>query len=300
MDAKIGFVGVGAMGKHMARNLLKAGYPVMVHDKQSEPVRELTKAGAAESATLAGIAAFATHVITMLPASKEVTEVYLGPGGLLAHAKAGQTWIDMSTHEPASIVAVGREAAPHGVEVLDAPVSGGTFGAEAGTLAIMVGGRKEVFDRCEPILKAMGKNVVHCGDLGAGEVVKLVNNWLAAVNMLGVVEAFVTGVKAGVDPAILHKVICVSSGQSYALDTYFPNKGFKGDFEPGFTVDLMHKDLSCAMALADAVKVPSFLGSLTRSIHGQLQEAGLGKKDTTVSLEYFEGLAKTKVRLPQP
>lgn len=298
MDVKIGFVGVGAMGKHMARNLLKAGFPVMVHDKQAEAVRELTKAGATESATLEGIAKFSTHVITMLPASNEVTEVYLGSGGLLTHAKPGQTWIDMSTHEPASIVAVGREAAALRVDVLDAPVSGGTFGAEAGTLAIMVGGKKAVFDRCETILKAMGKNVVHCGELGAGEVVKLVNNWLAAVNMLGIVEAFITGVKAGVDPAILHKVICVSSGQSYALDTYFPNKGFKGDFEPGFTVDLMHKDISCAMALADAVKVPTFLGPLTRSLFGLLQEAGLGKKDTTAALAYFEGLAKTTVRVP--
>jgi 2-hydroxymethylglutarate dehydrogenase len=298
MDAKIGFVGVGAMGKHMARNLLKAGFTVMVHDKQSEPVRELVKAGATESATLEGIAKFATHVVTMLPASKEVAEVYLGAGGLLAHAKRGQTWIDMSTHEPASIVAVGREAATRGVDVLDAPVSGGTFGAEAGTLAIMVGGKKDVFDRAEPILKAMGKNVVHCGELGAGEVVKLVNNWLAAVNMLGIVEAFVTGVKAGVDPAILHKVICVSSGQSYALQTYFPQKAFKGDFEPGFTVDLMHKDLSCAMALADEVKVPCFLGPLTRSLFGLLQEAGLGKKDTSVALGHFEALAKTTVRLP--
>ena len=298
MDVKIGFVGVGAMGKHMARNLLKAGFTVMVHDKQAEPVRELTKAGASESATLKGIAEFATHVITMLPASKEVTEVYLGGGGVLAHAKPGQTWIDMSTHEPASIVAVGREAAARGIDVLDAPVSGGTFGAEAGTLAIMVGGKKAVFDRAEPILKAMGKNVVYCGELGAGEVVKLVNNWLAAVNMLGVVEAFVTGVKAGVDPAILHKVICVSSGQSYALDTYLPNKGFKGDFEPGFTVDLMHKDLSCAMALADEVKVSCFLGPLARTLYGLLRDAGLGKKDTTVSLEYFEALARTTVRIP--
>ncbi len=298
MDAKVGFVGVGAMGKHMAGNLLKAGFSVMVHDKQAAPVRELVAAGASESPTLEGIAKFATHVITMLPASKEVTEVYLGSGGLLAHAKAGQTWIDMSTHEPASIVAVGKEAAARGVEVLDAPVSGGTFGAEAGTLAIMVGGKKDVFQRSEPILKAMGKNVVHCGDLGAGEVVKLVNNWLAAVNMLGVVEAFITGVKAGVDPAILHKVICVSSGQSFALQTYLTNKGFKGDFEPGFTVDLMHKDLSCAMTLADELKVPCFLGPLTRSIFGLLQEAGLGKKDTTVSLAHFEGLAKTTVRVP--
>ena len=298
MDTKVGFVGVGAMGKHMARNLLKAGFSVMVHDKQAAPVRELVAAGASESPTLEGIAKFATHVITMLPASKEVTEVYLGSGGLLAHATAGQTWIDMSTHEPASIVAVGKEAAARGVEVLDAPVSGGTFGAEAGTLAIMVGGKKDVFQRSEPILKAMGKNVVHCGDLGAGEVVKLVNNWLAAVNMLGVVEAFITGVKAGVDPAILHKVICVSSGQSFALQTYLTNKGFKGDFEPGFTVDLMHKDLSCAMALADELKVPCFLGPLTRSIFGLLQEAGLGKKDTTVSLAHFEGLAKTTVRVP--
>jgi 2-hydroxymethylglutarate dehydrogenase len=298
MDPKIGFVGVGAMGKPMAKNLLKAGFTVMVHDKQAEAVRELTKAGAAESATLEGIAKFATHIITMLPASKEVTEVYLGAGGLLAHAKAGQTWIDMSTHEPASIVAVGREAAARGVDILDAPVSGGTFGAEAGTLAIMVGGERDVFERCQPILQAMGKNVVHCGDLGAGEVVKLVNNWLAAVNMLGVVEAFVTGVKAGVDATTLRKVICVSSGQSYALETYLTNKGLKGDFEPGFTVDLMHKDLSCALALADEVKVPCFLGPVTRSLFGLLQEAGLGKKDTTVSLAHFESLAKTTVRVP--
>jgi 2-hydroxymethylglutarate dehydrogenase len=298
MAVNIGFVGVGAMGKHMARNLLKAGFSVMVHDKQPEPVRELTRHGATAGATLESIAGFATHVITMLPASKEVTEVYLGSGGLLAHATPGQTWIDMSTHEPASIVAVGAEAAKRGVDVLDAPVSGGTFGAEAGTLAIMVGGKKEVFERSEPILKAMGSNVFHCGDLGAGEVVKLVNNFLAAVNILGVVEAFCAGVKAGVDPSILHKVICVSSGQSYALQTYLPNKGFKGDFEPGFTVDLMYKDLSCALALAEEVKVPCMLGSLTRSQFGLLQAAGLGKKDTTVALSHLEALAKTKVRLP--
>lgn len=298
MDVKVGFVGVGAMGKPMAKNLLKAGFAVMVHDKQAEPVREVVKAGAQESATLEGIAKFATHVITMLPASREVTEVYLGPGGLLAHAPKGQTWIDMSTHEPASIVAVGREAAKKGVDVLDAPVSGGTFGAEAATLAIMVGGKKEVFARAEPILKAMGKNVFHCGDLGAGEVVKLVNNFLAAVNILGVVEAFSAGVKAGVDAATLHKVISVSSGESYALTTYLPNKGFKGDFEPGFTVDLMYKDLSCALAMADEVKVPCALGSLTRTLFGLLQAAGLGKKDTTVALQHFESLVKTTVRLP--
>ncbi len=298
MDAKIGFVGVGAMGKPMAHNLLKAGFSVMVHDKQPDPVRELVKAGAVESATLEGIAKHATHVVTMLPASKEVTEVYLGAGGLLAHGRAGQTWIDMSTHEPASIVAVGREAATRGIDVLDAPVSGGTFGAEAGTLAIMVGGKKDVFDRCEPILKAMGTNVVHCGELGAGEVVKLVNNFLAAVNMLAITEAFCAGVKAGVDPSVLHKVVCVSSGQSFALQNYFPKKAFKGDFEPGFTVDLMYKDLSCALALADEVKVPCLLGSQTRTLFGHLQAAGLGKKDTSVALKYFEELVKTKVRLP--
>lgn len=298
MSVKIGFIGVGAMGEPMARNLLRAGFPVMAHDTREEQIRKLVQAGALEGTSLAKVAAFASHVITMLPGSKEVNEVYRGPGGLLQHGKPGDIWIDMSTHEPASVIQIAQEAAKRGIEMLDSPVSGGTFGAEAATLTIMVGGRKEVFERCEPILRAMGKNLYHCGDVGAGESVKLVNNYMAAINLLGVVEGFLAGVKAGVDPAVLYKVICASSGQSFLLQTYFPKKGFKGDFDPGFTVDLMHKDLVCALAVADDVGVPTLLGSLTRGIFTLLQQAGLGKKDMTAALEHFESLTNARVRLP--
>jgi len=294
---KIGFIGLGVMGKPMAMNLLKAGYSLCVHDVVLGPVKEVVAAGATEGKSAKDVGEKAELVITVLPTSVEVKEVYLGDKGVLAGLKEGGLIIDMSTIEPMVSQHIAGIAGKKQIEMLDAPVSGGQAGAMAGTLSIMVGGKEGIFKETKKIFEAMGQNIFYCGPIGSGEVVKIANNLVLAINMQAACEGMILGVKAGVKPQVLLDVMTKSSAQNWALSTYMPNKAFKGDFEPGFMVDLMYKDLGLAQNLSGAYNVPILLGAQCHQVFEQARARGIGKKDFSAILTLLEELTGVKARL---
>jgi 3-hydroxyisobutyrate dehydrogenase len=281
----IAFVGLGNMGLPMVANLIKAGHHVHAADVRREAVEAAVAQGALGADSAAEATSRAEVVITMVPNSPEVEIAYLGPQGVLEGARPGQIAIDMSTIDPATTRKVGARLEAAGVRMLDAPVSGGVPGAVAGTLTIMVGGDPAVVARARPILGAMGKNVVHVGPLGTGEVVKICNNLLAGVSMVAAAEAFTIGTRAGVDPKILHDVIRTSSGNCWAIEHNCPVPGLvpksasNRDFTAGFMTDLMAKDLSLARAAARDLGVPCFTGALAHDLYMLASRHGLGRKD---------------------
>jgi 3-hydroxyisobutyrate dehydrogenase len=281
----IGFVGLGNMGLPMVANLLKAGYRVHAYDVRREAVEAAVGQGAVAAESAAQATSLGDAVVTMVPNSPEVELAYLGPKGVLDGARSGQIAIDMSTIDPATTRKVGARLEAAGVRMLDAPVSGGVPGAVAGTLTIMVGGDPAVVAQARPVLSAMGKNVVHVGPLGAGEVAKICNNLVAGVSMIAVAEAFTIGIRAGVDPKILHEVIRTSSGGCWALEHNCPVAGLvpksasNREFAAGFMTDLMAKDLSLARAAARDLGVPCFSGALAHDLYVLASRHGLGRKD---------------------
>lgn len=290
----IGFIGVGTMGRPMAVNLLKAGFPLVVHDLAAAPVEALVRLGAGTVASPADVARATDVVITMLPSSPQVEEVYLGRGGLLEGVKPRQVLIDMSTIDPGTTERVAERAAAAGARMLDAPVSGAPPKAADGTLTIMVGGDAETLAEVRDILGVLGTNVIHVGSLGMGEVVKLCNNLIAGVTMVAVAEAFGLGQRAGVDPKVLYDVIRKSSGNCWILETRPPLPGLAAaspaerEFEPGFMTDLMHKDLGLALAAGQRARVPLPLCALTRELYGWASARGLGRKDFSAVFKLFE------------
>lgn len=299
MKKKIGFIGLGIMGKPMAENLIKAGYSLCVHDIVQEPVKELTSLGAIKGKSAKDISEKSEVVITMLPTSVEVKEVYLKDDGILMGLKEGGTAIDMSTIEPMISQEIAAIATKKKIEMLDAPVSGGQLGAIEGTLTIMVGGKEEVFNQCKEIFEAMGKNIYYCGAIGAGEVVKIANNLVCAINMQATCEAMILGIKAGVRPKTLFEIMSKSSAQNWALNTYMPKKAFRGDFEPGFMVDLMYKDLGLAHNLATQYKIPILLAATCRQVFELARAAGKGRKDFSAILTLLEETVGVKARLEE-
>jgi 3-hydroxyisobutyrate dehydrogenase len=281
----IAFVGLGNMGLPMVANLIKVGHRVHAADVRREAVEAAVAQGALGAESAAEATGQAEIVITMVPNSPEVEIAYLGPKGVLEGVRPGQMAIDMSTIDPATTRKVGARLEAAGVRMLDAPVSGGVPGAVAGTLTIMVGGDPDVVARARPILGAMGKNIVHVGPLGSGEVAKICNNLLAGVSMIAAAEAFTIGVRAGVDPKILHDVIRTSSGDCWAIEHNCPVPGLvpksasNRDFAAGFMTDLMAKDLSLARAAARDLGVPCFTGALAHDLYMLASRHGLGRKD---------------------
>ena len=294
---KLGFIGLGNMGKGMALNLAKAGYPLTVHDIRPEPVQELVKAGAKAAGSPRELAENSEVVITMVTSSPHVEQLMFGPDGVLAGLKKGGIIIDMSTIDPIVTRKVAAAAAEKGIDMLDAPVSGAPPKAADGTLSIMVGGKKELFEQCKPILEVMGEKIIHTGDVGMGEVVKLANNLAAAIAGIGVFEGFLFGVKLGADPKVLYNVMSASSGNSWVLQTrvpypnVIPNSPANEDFAPGFTVDLMAKDLGLILSAAEATKIPLLAGSLTRQMVEAAQAAGLGGKDWSAVAKIIQQMA---------
>ena len=284
MPERIGFIGVGTMGKPMATNLIKAGHQLSVFDLSQAAVDELAELGA-EPATAAAAVAGADLAITMVPSSPNVEAAVLGAGGVLEGLKPGTVLIEMSTIDPLVTRRVAAVVAERGVKMLDAPVSGSLPRAIDGTLTIMVGGPREVFDACLPILQRMGENIFHVGEVGMGETVKLCNNLIAAISQVALSEAFALGVAAGVDPKVLHQVISRSSGDCWVLRTRPPYPGLvenapvDQDWAPGFMADLMLKDLGLALSLAHGVGATSLLGALTQQLYAATSKAGHGKKD---------------------
>ena len=294
---KIGFIGLGAMGKPMAKNLIKAGYDLTVHDLNPQPVEEVSSLGAKKAKSPAETAEGVEVIITILPADDEVKAVALGTEGVLEGAKKGSVFFDMSSIAPHTSKYVALEAEKRGVRFLDAPVSGGTIGAEKATLTIMVGGDKAVLDEHMEILKAMGKTIYHVGNVGMGETVKMVNQMLLGINLVGIAEGFVMGTKLGVAPEVLYKVIRASSGNSFLLDNRVPDYIFTGNFtQPGFAIDLLRKDLGLALESARNTKVPLFMTGQAYQYYTRATAEGLGKKDMSAIIELLEETTGVKVR----
>jgi 3-hydroxyisobutyrate dehydrogenase len=281
----IGFIGIGNMGLPMVSNLLKAGHRVEAYDVRPDAVRAAAERGATAGRSAAETAGRAEVLISMLPNSPHVETAYLGPGGILEGARRGLVCIDMSTIDPATTRRVGERVAAVGARMLDAPVSGAVPRAIEGTLTIMVGGDADLFEAMRPILGAMGRNVIHVGPLGSGEVAKICNNLIAGVSMLAVAEAFTLGIRSGVDPKVLYEVISKSSGQCWSMEHNCPVPGIvpraaaNQDFAAGFMTDLMAKDLSLARAAARDLGVSCFTGTIAHELYSLASVHGLGRKD---------------------
>lgn len=297
MQKRIGFIGLGAMGKPMAKNLQQAGYDLTVFDINPLPVEELVSLGAKKGETSAQLAQQVEVVVTMLPADEEVKGAILGAEGILAGAKAGLVIIDMSSIAPHTSMLIAAEANKRGVKFLDAPVSGGTIGAEKATLTIMVGGDQELLEAHRDILQTLGKTIYHVGGVGMGETVKMVNQMLVGINMVGIAEAFVMGTKLGVAPEVLYKIIRASSGNSFLIDHRVPDFILKGNFtQPGFAIDLLRKDLGLALESAKVAKIPLFITSQAYQYYTKATAEGWGKKDMSAIIELLEETAGVKVR----
>jgi 3-hydroxyisobutyrate dehydrogenase len=273
------------MGAPMALNLIKAGYPVMAFDLSADALKKLADAGA----KAAGSAAEAVHnaeiVISMLPASQHVHSLYLEPGGLLDSVRPGTLLIDCSTIAAETAREVGSAAAKRGLEMIDAPVSGGTAGAAAGTLTFIVGGEPSTLERARSVLSAMGKNIFHAGPSGAGQIAKICNNMLLGIQMIGTAEAINLGVANGVDPKVLSEIMGKSSGRNWTLEVYNPWPGVMDNvpasrgYSGGFGTDLMLKDLGLAQQAAESTGSATPLGALAQQLYRQHSTAGRGGLD---------------------
>lgn len=278
----VGFVGLGTMGRPMALNLLRAGYELVVHSRSEEPVAGLVGAGARRATSSAMVAASTTVVITMLPGPREVEAVVAGDGGLLDLARPGSLIIDMSTIDPAVARQLAERASAEGVDLLDAPVSGGASGARDATLSIMVGGSRAAFDRALPLLRALGQTVVHCGPSGAGQVTKACNQLVIAAEIQAVAEALVLAQAAGVEPALVRQALLGGYAASRVLEVH-GRRMLEHDFDSGGRAELHLKDVRIAMEIARRVGVPlaglapaaESLEMLVRSGGGRLDHAAL-------------------------
>ncbi|MFV9473981.1 3-hydroxyisobutyrate dehydrogenase [Advenella sp. RU8] len=290
----IGFIGLGNMGAPMALNLLKAGHKVYVYDLVESAVQMLEASGAVRATSPAQVAsAEIDMLITMLPASVHVKRVYLGEDGVLAAVGKQVLLIDSSTIDPQTAREVAAQAAAQGNDMLDAPVSGGTGGAQAGTLTFMVGGDKAVFERALPVLQAMGKNIVYCGGAGNGQVAKVANNMLLGISMIGAAEAMNLGVSLGMDPKVLAGIINTSSGRCWSTEVYNPYPGVvetapaSKEYAGGFGADLMLKDLGLATEAARAAKVPVVMGATAQQLYQTFSAQGNGKLDFSGIIKLF-------------
>ncbi|HLZ97553.1 MAG TPA: 3-hydroxyisobutyrate dehydrogenase [Steroidobacteraceae bacterium] len=282
---KIAFIGLGHMGGPMARNLLKAGHSLVVFDVVQPHVDALTAAGAAAAGSAKLAAARAELVITMLPSSPHVRSVYLGEEGVLAGAADGIPLVDSSTIDPHTARDVAAAAAQRGNPMADAPVSGGTAGAQNGSLTFMVGADTAMFERIRPVLAHMGKNIVHCGGSGTGQVAKICNNLLLGISMIGTAEAMNLGASLGIDPKVLAGIINTSSGRCWSSDTYNPYPGVMENvpaargYTGGFGTDLMLKDLGLAADAAKQAKQPVPLGAMAQQLYQLWSSRGAGDQD---------------------
>jgi 2-hydroxymethylglutarate dehydrogenase len=294
MPPTVGFIGLGYMGKPMARNLLKAGFPLVVHNRSQGAVKELAAEGASAADSPWAVAERVEVLCSCLPGPADVEKVYLADNGVLAGARSGSVLVELSTIDPRTHQRIAAQAADKGVAYLDAPVSGGTSGARDGTLTIMVGGAAETLERVMPILKAMGQRIYHIGPVGHGAAVKLINQMMGNVAMMGVIEGLVLGTKFGIDPNLLYEVVSNSSGASRSLGS--APAILKRDFEPGFMIDLMHKDVSLAVELGKQLKVRTLAGALAQQLLQEAQAAGLGRASMTAEIIPLERLVGLEVR----
>ena len=295
----IGFIGIGQMGNHMCRHVLDAGYKVMIYDLNKGAAQDLLKKGATWMDTPRSIAESCDVVLTSLPGPPEVEEVVYGATGLMTGWKKGDIYVDMSTNSPTTIRRVAADAKTKGVVVLDAPVSGGPSGAEAGTLSIIVGGDAKALEKVHKILEAMGSKIFHVGEVGCGNIAKLVNNMISSTCNAITAEGLVLGVKAGMDVGKLHEVLKGSTANSCWIERNYPKTVFQGNFEPGFRIALVCKDINLALEMAREYGVPMPVGVNVEQRFLETKAAGLGDKGAESIILHLEELAGVKVRLPE-
>jgi 2-hydroxy-3-oxopropionate reductase len=298
MKPKIGFIGVGIMGRHMASHLLEAGYQVVAYDAVSEAIDFVAAKGAEPGGSCRDVAERSDLVISMVPDSPDVEQVALGKDGIVEAARAGLIYVDMSTIAPGVAVEVAEVLGLKGVRCLDAPVSGGEAGAVNATLSIMVGGPEDLFDEVKPVFEVMGKTVTLCGANGAGQTVKACNQIQVALNVIGMAEAFVLGAKAGVDPAIILQVLSGGYAQTRVMDVRGP-KLIKGEFEPGFKSRFHYKDLNIIMETAKELNVPLPATAIAHTMFNAMLASGRGDLDHSAVINIIEDLAKVEARTSQ-
>ena len=290
----IGFIGLGIMGKPMARNLLKAGYPLVVYNRSRAAVDELSKEGAQAAASSKEVAARSEVIITMLPDSPDVELVYLGESGIFAGVKAGMLLIDMSSISPIVARKLAADAQKRGMDMLDAPVSGGEAGAIGATLSIMIGGKATAVERAMPIFQALGKNIVHVGDAGAGQVTKAANQMVVGTTIAIVSEALVLAAKAGVDPAKVRQALLGGFAQSKILEAH-GQKMLERNFKPGFRIRLHEKDMKIALATGSEYGVPLMVTSQVAQMMTAMKSMGNGDLDHSGLVKFVEELAKIEL-----
>ena len=292
---RVGFIGTGAMGNPMAANLLRAGHSLTVHDVRVQGAQNLLELGATWADTPAAVAAASDVTFLSLPNPSDVDDVVRRADGVLAGARSGSAIVDLSTNSPEVVRALAATAAAQGVQLLDAPVSGGVAGARKATLAVMVGGDRDAFDRLSPLLDAIGARVFYVGDVGAGTVAKLVNNMLFFNGLLGTVEAMVVAAKAGVDLMVLRDIVQAGSGASFVWE-HATRTILKDRLAPSFTVALAAKDASLAAGMADALDAPSTVSTLIAERLAGYRDAGMAAEDLLAIVKVLEDEAGIVVR----
>ncbi len=290
----IGFIGLGIMGKPMAQNLIKAGYKLKVYDLDTKSVEHIVKLGAEKGKSPKDVAASSSIIVTMLPNSPHVKEVVLGDGGILEGAQAGSIIVDMSSIEPLEAQFIGQEVAKKGVILLDAPVSGGEPKAIDGSLAIMVGGDEAAFHKVKPLFDIMGSSATLVGDLGAGNVTKLANQIIVAINIAAVGEALTLASKAGVDPKKVYEAIRGGLAGSTVLDAKAPMM-IERNFAPGFRINLHIKDMDNILKTAHGIGVPTPLSASVMEMMQALKVDGYENEDHSSLVKFFEKLANIQV-----
>jgi len=290
----IGFIGLGIMGKPMARNLIKAGYQLVVHNRSRGVVEELSKEGAQTATNPQEVAARSEVVITMLPDSPDVELVYAGEQGIFAGAKEGRLLIDMSSISPIVARKLAQQAEKQGCDMLDAPVSGGEAGAIAGALSIMIGGKALAVERAMPIFQVLGKNIVHVGDAGAGQVTKAANQMVVGTTIAIVSEALVLAAKAGVDPAKVRQALLGGFAQSKILEAH-GQKMLERNFKPGFRIRLHEKDMKIALGTGAEYGVPLMVTSEVAQMMTAMRSMGNGDLDHSALVTFIEQLSSAKL-----
>jgi 2-hydroxy-3-oxopropionate reductase len=287
---RIGFIGLGIMGRPMAKHLVDAGYEVTVWNRTQSKTAELVEAGAHLGSSPKDAAARSEITITIVADTPDVRQVILGPDGVIAGARRGTVVVDMSTISPVATREIAQALSERGVEMLDAPVSGGQRGAIDGTLSIMVGGKPEVFERVLPVFQKMGRNIVHVGGCGAGQVAKACNQLVLSLTLLGVAEALTLARKAGVDPAKVRAALLGGFAQSRVLELH-GQRMLDGNFEPGFRTRLFHKDMGIVMETGRASGTPLLGAGLTAQLYQMAMSRGLSEMDYSVLARMIADLA---------
>ncbi|MBI2165026.1 MAG: NAD(P)-dependent oxidoreductase [Chloroflexi bacterium] len=293
----VGFIGLGNMGQPMAQNLVKAGHSLTVHDKVAKAAEPLLALGATWASSPRAVAQSSDIVFTSLPGPREVEEVAMGAHGLLEGMGPGKTYVDLSTNSPTTMRSIARRFGERGIHVLDAPVSGGPYGAETRDLSIMAGGDEQAFHRVKLVLDVMGNKVFYCGPAGSGCVCKLVNNLISLSVGVLVAEALTIGVKAGVELGTLFNVVRQSTGNTRRMEGRFSRFLFKGNLSPGFAIDLAVKDLS--LELARELHIPAEMLSLGLREYKEAQSRGLGQRDSDAVALLQEERSGVQLRIPE-